>query len=140
MQRLLAPAEVFSLEERKVLLEDAEKAASYDAGRPVDIITQELKRARPAGGANRRSVARSSRRACGQIAVEKDLLEPLQTAVQNWPRAERDIFELYFIEGFEPDEIAMNLPDEILAALEFSGLDSKALCRIDELAYRTGGR
>jgi hypothetical protein len=43
MQRLLAPAEVFSLEERKVLLEDAEKAASYDAERPVDIITQELK-------------------------------------------------------------------------------------------------
>ena len=75
-----------------------------------------------------------------QIAVEKDLLEPLQTAVQNWPRAERDIFELYFIEGFEPDEIAMNLPDEILAALEFSGLDSKAFCRIDELAYRTEGR
>ena len=31
----------------------------------------------------------------------------LQTAVQNWPRAERDIFELYFIEGFDPDEIAM---------------------------------
>jgi hypothetical protein len=75
-----------------------------------------------------------------QIAVEKDLLEPLQTAVQNWPRAERDIFELYFIEGFEPDEIAMNLPDEILAALEFSALGSKAFCRIDELAYGTGRR
>jgi hypothetical protein len=74
-----------------------------------------------------------------QIA-EENLLEPLQTAVQNWPRAERDIFELYFIEGFEPDEIAMNLPDEILAALEFSALGSKAFFRIDELAYMTGRR
>ena len=53
---------------------------------------------------------------------------------------ERDLFELYFIEGFEPDEIAMNLPDEILAALEFSALGSKAFFRIDELAYRTGRR
>ena len=44
------------------------------------------------------------------------------------------------VEGFEPDEIAMNLPDEILAALEFSALDPKAFCRIDELAYRTEGR
>ncbi len=34
----------------------------------------------------------------------------------------------------------MNLPDEILAAFEFFALDSKAFCRIDELAYRTGGR
>jgi DNA-directed RNA polymerase specialized sigma24 family protein len=42
-----------------------------------------------------------------EIAAEKDLLEHLQTAVQNWPRAERDTFELYFIEGFDPDEIAM---------------------------------
>jgi hypothetical protein len=44
------------------------------------------------------------------------------------------------VEGFEPDEIAMNLPDEILAALEFSALDPKAFCRIDEVAYRTEGR
>jgi len=42
-----------------------------------------------------------------EIAAEKDLLEHLQTAVQNWPRSERDIFKLYFIEGFDPDEIAM---------------------------------
>ena len=107
---------------------------------PWDIITQELKRARPAGGANRSLLPDLHAVPADQIAVEKELLEPLQTAVQNWPRAERDIFELYFIEGFEPYEIAMNLPDEILAALEFSWLDSKAFCRIDELAYRTGRR
>jgi hypothetical protein len=35
------------------------------------------------------------------------LLGTRSAAVQNWPRAERDKFELYFIEGFDPDEIAM---------------------------------
>ena len=106
----------------------------------MDIITQELKRARPAVVLTGGLLPDLHAVPADQIAVEKDLREPLQTAFQNWPRAERDIFELYFIEGFEPDEIAMNLPDEILAALEFSGLDSKAFCRIDELAYRTGRR
>ncbi len=37
-----------------------------------------------------------------RIVAEKDLLEHLQTAVQNWPRAERDILVLYFIDGFDP--------------------------------------
>jgi ribosomal subunit interface protein len=83
-----AKAEVVSLEELKVLPDDAEKASGYDAERPLDIIEQELEPP-------------------DEIAAEKDLLEHLQTAVQSWPRAEREIFELYFIEGFDPDEIAM---------------------------------
>ena len=37
---------------------------------------------------------------------EKELLEQLQGAVQSWPRPEREAFELYFVQGFEPDEIA----------------------------------
>ena len=41
-----------------------------------------------------------------EIAAEKDLLETLQTTIQNWPRPEREIFELYFLEGFEPEEIS----------------------------------
>ena len=27
--------------------------------------------------------------------------------MQKWPRIERDVFELFIIQGFEPDEIAM---------------------------------
>ena len=75
-----------------------------------------------------------------KLRWRKTSWNPFRIPSRTWPRAERDIFELYFIEGFEPDEVAMNLPDEILAALEFSALDSKAFCRIDELAYRTGRR
>jgi hypothetical protein len=64
--------------------------------RPVDIITQELTRDPPVvltGGLLPDLHAVPA----DQIAVEKHVLEPLQTAVQNRPRAERDIFELYFI-------------------------------------------
>jgi ribosomal subunit interface protein len=41
-----------------------------------------------------------------ELVEEKELLEQLQDAVQNWPRLERDVFELYFVQGFEAEEIA----------------------------------
>ena len=64
-----------------------------------------------------------------EIAAEKDLLEHLQTAVQNWPRAERDTFELYFIEGFDPDEIAMVTRQTLKTVQENILLDSKSTAR-----------
>jgi RNA polymerase sigma factor (sigma-70 family) len=41
-----------------------------------------------------------------ELVEEKELLEGLQDAVQSWPRPERHVFELYFVQGFEPEEIA----------------------------------
>jgi ribosomal subunit interface protein len=40
-------------------------------------------------------------------AAESDLIDHLQKATQDWPREERSVFELHFLEGFEPDEVAM---------------------------------
>ncbi len=42
-----------------------------------------------------------------EAVARKDLLEHLQHLVQGWSRLERDVFEFYYVEGFEPDEIAM---------------------------------
>jgi ribosomal subunit interface protein len=42
-------------------------------------------------------------------AARKDWLEHLQVVAQRWPEGERSVFELYFLEGFEPDEVAMLL-------------------------------
>jgi len=40
-------------------------------------------------------------------AVEtKELLQHLQETVRAWPRADREVFELYYVEGFEPQEVA----------------------------------
>ncbi len=41
--------------------------------------------------------------------ARKDWLEYLQHASKNWPADERAVFELYFVEGFEPEEVAMLL-------------------------------
>ncbi len=40
-----------------------------------------------------------------QVAATRDLLEQLQEVVQTWPRPEREIFDLRFVEGFTAQEI-----------------------------------
>ena len=40
-------------------------------------------------------------------AAEDDLVDYLQTVAQGWPSEERSVFELHFLEGFEPEEVAM---------------------------------
>jgi DNA-directed RNA polymerase specialized sigma24 family protein len=37
----------------------------------------------------------------------RDLLEHLQEAIQSWPRLDREVFELHFVKGFEPHQVAM---------------------------------
>jgi ribosomal subunit interface protein len=41
-----------------------------------------------------------------QFVEQKELLEELQDAIQTWPRPEREVFDLYFVQGFEPEEIS----------------------------------
>ncbi len=42
-----------------------------------------------------------------QAAEENDLLEHLQEAIKTWPRLERDVFELHFVEGLGPEDIVL---------------------------------
>jgi ribosomal subunit interface protein len=42
-----------------------------------------------------------------EFVPAKDALLQLEQDMRDWPREERDIFELYFVEGLEPEEIAM---------------------------------
>ena len=39
--------------------------------------------------------------------ARKDALARLEQDMRNWPRPEREVFELYYVEGIEPEEIAM---------------------------------
>jgi RNA polymerase sigma factor (sigma-70 family) len=41
-----------------------------------------------------------------QFVADKELLQQLQEVIQKWPEREREVFELYFVQGFEPGEIA----------------------------------
>ena len=42
-----------------------------------------------------------------EIAARKDVVAQLEQDMRNWPRPEREVFELYYVEGLEPEEIAM---------------------------------
>ena len=79
-------------------------AEGYDAEQPLNIIEQELQP----------PVVRAQDLFPDPHAVppdrtlaQKDLLEHLQHDMRNWPRPEREMFELYFVEGLEPEEVAM---------------------------------
>jgi RNA polymerase sigma factor (sigma-70 family) len=96
--------EEVSLEERKKLPEDSEKAAGYDAEKPLDIIEEELE---PSVVQRRDLVPDTRIEPPDEILARKDALEQLQRDMRNWPRPEREVYELYFVEGLEPEEIAM---------------------------------
>jgi RNA polymerase sigma factor (sigma-70 family) len=42
-----------------------------------------------------------------KFVPRKDALLQLEQDMRSWPREEREVFELYFVEGLEPEEIAM---------------------------------
>ena len=44
-----------------------------------------------------------------EVIERRELLEQVQNTANSWPKPEREVFELYFVEGFEPVEIAMVL-------------------------------
>ena len=42
-----------------------------------------------------------------EFVAQEEVLEQLQQEMKKWPRPEREVFELYYVEGLEPEEIAM---------------------------------
>ncbi len=87
-------------------------AADHDA----EVVEQDVMQ-RPLSGSakylerlpdgNEELIADAGMESPDEALVRKDLFEHLQLAIQTWPRLERDVFELHFVEGFEPDEIGM---------------------------------
>lgn len=101
-----AGAETVSLETEKVLAEDAELAEGYDAEQPLDIIERHLE---PPVVEARDLVPDTRAETPDETLARRELLAGLRRAVAGWPKAERDAFELYYVEGFEPEEVAMVL-------------------------------
>ena len=106
-QALQAQArETVSLEEPRVLPEDAEAAAGYEPEQPLDIIEQTLEPPVVETGElipDHRVVPPD------EAVARSELLEQMQKTANGWPKPEREAFELHFVEGFEPDEIGMVL-------------------------------
>ena len=112
--------ETVSLEEPHVLPEDAEVAAGYEPEQPLDIIEQLLE---PPVAETKDLVPDPRTAPPDEVVAQKELLEQVQNTANSWPKPEREAFELYFVEGFEPDEIAMVLglsakkAEELLAGI-----------------------
>ncbi len=95
-----------ALEEPRVLPEDAEAAAGYEPEQPLDIIEQTLE---PPVVEAKDLIPDGRAAPPDAVIAQKELLEQVQKMASIWPKPEREAFELYFVEGFEPDEIAMML-------------------------------
>ena len=95
-----------SLEEPRVLPEDAEAAAGYEPEQPLDIIEQTLE---PPVVETRELIPDHRVVPPDEAVARSELLEQMQKTANRWPKPEREAFELHFVEGFEPDEIGMVL-------------------------------
>ena len=98
--------ETVALEEPRVLPEDAEAAAGYEPEQPLDIIQQTLE---PPVVEAKDLIPDGRATPPDEALAQKELLEQLQKIANDWPKSDRDAFELYFVEGFEPEEIGMVL-------------------------------
>jgi len=98
--------ETVPLEETRVLPEDAEVTAGYEPEQPLDILEEVLE---PPVVEKKDLVPDPSTAPPDEVIERRELLEQVQNTANSWPKPERDAFELYFVEGFEPAETAMVL-------------------------------
>jgi RNA polymerase sigma factor (sigma-70 family) len=93
-----------SLEELGPLPDEAQPVDGYEPEQPLDIISQELE---PFVAELRELVPDPASVPPDVAVAQKEILELLQSRIQSWPRPERDVFELHFVEGFDPGDVAM---------------------------------
>ncbi len=98
------------LEVPRFLPEDVAIAEGYDAEQPLDIIERQIE---PPVAETKDLLPDARLETPDEAATRRELLAELRRVVNTWPQPEREVFELYYVEGFEPDEVAM-----ILAAPE----------------------
>jgi ribosomal subunit interface protein len=110
-----------SFEEPQVVSDDMELASGYDPEQPLDIIEMEIE---PPVAESKDQTPDARAKSPAEIVARQELLAETRKAANTWPKAEREAFELHFVEGFEPDEIAMllgqpiNRVQELIASLQ----------------------
>lgn len=92
------------LEASQTVADDAEAVSGYDPEQPLDIIEMELE---PPVAQTRDLLPDTRTEPPDELAARHDLLAETRKTANNWPKLERDAFELYFVEGFEAEEVAM---------------------------------
>ncbi|MCX8071706.1 MAG: HPF/RaiA family ribosome-associated protein [Candidatus Binatia bacterium] len=99
-----AAAERVPVDQETKRPDEEDLAAGYDAEQPLDIIVREYE---PVITELRELVPDPFAPNPEVSAERRELLEAVQHLVQTWSRPEKDVFELYFVEGFSIPEISM---------------------------------
>ena len=113
--------EMVPLEAPRIVNEDAEAAAGYGPEQPLDIIETELE---PPVTETKELLPDPRTEPPDEIVTRQDLLAQMRKTANAWPKPEREAFELYFVEGLEPEEVAMvigqpvNQVRELIAQLQ----------------------
>lgn len=97
-------AQTVALETPQPIPDEAEVAAGYDPEQPLDLIEQQLE---PAVARAEALVPDQRVPTPAEAVADRELLAQTRKLAATWPRPEREVFELYFVEGFDPDEVAM---------------------------------
>jgi RNA polymerase sigma factor (sigma-70 family) len=92
--------------ETETQVPEALLAEGYDPEQPLDIIERELE---PPVAITADLMADPRAEPPDRWVARRELLGELRRLVSQWPRQEREAFELHFVEGFEPEELAMIL-------------------------------
>jgi RNA polymerase sigma factor (sigma-70 family) len=116
-----------SIEETTPLPDDEERVEGYDAEQPLRIIGDELE---PSIVARGDLMPDPQTLAPDQVAAEHDLIDYLHQVSASWPEKERAIFDLHFLEGFDPNEVAMLEGLRPAEAVEMIGQVQSRLRRI----------
>lgn len=103
---LKATATALPVEAPRFLPEDLAVAEGYDAEQPLDIIERQIE---PPVAEAKDLLPDPHTETPDQAAARRELLAELRRVVSTWPQPERELFELYYVEGFEPHEAAMIL-------------------------------
>jgi len=99
-------SETVPLEAPRFLPDDLAVAEGYDAEQPLDIIERQLQ---PPVVEAKDLLPDRRTASPDELICRRELLAEMRRAASNWPKAEREAFELYYVEGFEPEEVAMIL-------------------------------
>ncbi len=101
-----AATQAVPLETPQPLPEVEALTQEYDPEQPLDIIEREIE---PSAVPTRELLPDERTTPPDQAVGRQELLAEMRRAASRWSRPEREAFELYYVEGFEPDEVAMVL-------------------------------
>lgn len=93
-----------SIEESVAPPDEEEPAENYEATRPLGIMAGRLE---PPLVVRGDLMADSTNLGPDAVAAEHDLVDYLHTVTATWPEKERAVFDLHFLEGFDPEEVAL---------------------------------